>query len=143
MLASAPIHKPSLKRLTLLLSYRRNCRLHPPQVRLGQLYRDSAPRTDPGCLGRQRGFIKIKKRTGASLVAQWLRVCLLMQGTRVRAPVREGPTYRGAAGPVSHGCWACASGACAPQRERPVYRKKKKTGCFSGSPLNLELHQPW
>ena len=41
--------------------------------------------------------------TQASLVVQWLRVHLLMQGTRVRAPVREDPTCRGAAGPVSHG----------------------------------------
>ena len=40
--------------------------------------------------------------TGASLVAQWLRVCLLMRGTRVRALVWEDPTCRGAAGPVSH-----------------------------------------
>ena len=56
---------------------------------------------------------------GASLVAQWLRVRLPMQGTRVRAPVREDPTCRGAAGPVSRGRWACASGACAPQQERP------------------------
>ena len=39
---------------------------------------------------------------GASLVAQWLRVCLLMQGTRVRALVWEDPTCRGATGPVSH-----------------------------------------
>ena len=39
---------------------------------------------------------------GASLVAQWLRVCLLMQGTRVRALVWEDPTCRGAAGPVGH-----------------------------------------
>ena len=38
----------------------------------------------------------------ASLVAQWLRVCLLMQGSRVRALVWEDPTCRGAAGPVSH-----------------------------------------
>ena len=55
----------------------------------------------------------------ASLVAQWLRVCLLMQGTRVRALVWEDPTCQGAAGPVSHNYWACASGACAPQQERP------------------------
>ena len=55
----------------------------------------------------------------ASLVAQWLRVCLLVQGTRVRALVWEDPTWRGAAGPVSHNCWACVSGACAPQQERP------------------------
>ena len=38
----------------------------------------------------------------ASLVAQWLRICLPMQGTRVRALVWEDPTCRGAAGPVSH-----------------------------------------
>ena len=39
---------------------------------------------------------------GASLVAQWLRVCLPMQGTRVRALVWEDTTCRGATGPVSH-----------------------------------------
>ena len=55
----------------------------------------------------------------ASLVAQWLRICLLMQGTWVRALVWEDPTCRGATRPVSHSYWACASGACAPQREGP------------------------
>ena len=60
-----------------------------------------------------------KVENGASLVAQWLRICLLMQGTRVRALVWEDPTCRGAAGPMSHNYWACASGACAPQQERP------------------------
>ena len=35
-------------------------------------------------------------------VAQWLRICLPMQGTRVRALVWEDPTYRGATRPVSH-----------------------------------------
>ena len=38
----------------------------------------------------------------ASLVAQWLRICLLMQETRVRALVWEDPTCRGATRPVSH-----------------------------------------
>ena len=56
---------------------------------------------------------------GASLVAQWLRVCLPVQGTRVQALVWEDPTCRGATRPVSHNYWACASGACAPQQERP------------------------
>ena len=37
-----------------------------------------------------------------SLVAQWLRICLPMQGTRVRALVREDPTCRGATKPVHH-----------------------------------------
>ena len=43
-----------------------------------------------------------KRNTGASLVAQWLRICLPMQGTRVRALVWEDPTCRGATRPVSH-----------------------------------------
>ena len=38
----------------------------------------------------------------ASLVAQWLRICLPMQGTRVRALVWEDPTCHGATRPVSH-----------------------------------------
>ena len=61
-------------------------------------------------------FIKVTSR--ASLVAQWLRICLPMQGTWVRALVWEDPTCHGAAAPVSHNYWACASGACAPQQER-------------------------
>ena len=39
---------------------------------------------------------------GTSLVAQWLRICLPMQGTLVRALVREDPTCRGAAKRVRH-----------------------------------------
>ena len=45
-----------------------------------------------------------RNMTWASLVAQWLRICLLMQGTRVRALAWEDPTCRRAAGPVSHNC---------------------------------------
>ena len=64
-------------------------------------------------------LILIKNSLGASLVAQWLRICLPVQGTRVRALVWEDPTCRGTAGPMSHNYWACTSGACAPQQERP------------------------
>ena len=46
----------------------------------------------------------IKTLQRASLVAQWLRICLPMQGTRVRALVWEDPTCRGATKPVSHNC---------------------------------------
>ena len=45
-----------------------------------------------------------KTMYGASLVVQWLGVCLPMQGIRVRALVWEDPACRGAAGPVGHGC---------------------------------------
>ena len=43
---------------------------------------------------------------GTSLVVQWLRICLPMQGTRVRALVREDATCRRATKSVRH--WACA-----------------------------------
>ena len=44
----------------------------------------------------------LKKKNRASLVVQWLRICLPMQGTRVRALVWEDPTCRGATRSVSH-----------------------------------------
>ncbi|KAJ8782722.1 hypothetical protein J1605_009921 [Eschrichtius robustus] len=40
--------------------------------------------------------------SGASLVAQWLRIRLPMQGTRVRALVWEDPTCHGATKPMRH-----------------------------------------
>ena len=43
-----------------------------------------------------------KEEDWASLVVQWLRICLPMQGARVRALVWEDPTCRGATKPVSH-----------------------------------------
>ena len=51
-----------------------------------------------------RGVAKKKKKPmrWASLVVQWLRICLLMQGTRVQALFWEDPTCRGATRPVSH-----------------------------------------
>ena len=47
-------------------------------------------------------FLIYKTEIGASLVAQWLRICLPMQGTRVQALVWEDPTCRRATRPVSH-----------------------------------------
>ena len=40
--------------------------------------------------------------TGTSLVAQWLRICLPMQGTQVQALVWEDPTCCGAAKPLRY-----------------------------------------
>ena len=45
---------------------------------------------------------------GTSLMAQWVRIRLPMQGTRVRALVWEDPTCRGATKPVCRNYWACA-----------------------------------
>ena len=53
---------------------------------------------------KKREKPQINRIRGASLVAQWLRACLPMQGTRVRALVWEDPTCRRATGPVSRNC---------------------------------------
>ena len=45
-------------------------------------------------------FTRQRQRT--SLVAQWLRIHLPIQGTRVQALVQEDPTCRGATKPVRH-----------------------------------------
>ena len=84
--------------------------------------------------GSLRKFLK-NILNWASLVAQWLTICLLMQGTRVRALVWEDPACRRATGPVSHDCWACASGACAPQQERPRWWRGLRTAMRSGPRL--------
>ena len=56
--------------------------------------------------GRRKEIMKIRseinEKHGTSLVAQQLRICLPMQGTRVRALAREDPTCRGATKPVCH-----------------------------------------
>ena len=60
--------------------------------------------TDRGLISKifNNSCSSILKKTGASLVAQWLRICLPMQGTRVQALVWEDPTCRGATKPMSH-----------------------------------------
>ena len=45
---------------------------------------------------------QFKNAQGTSLVAQWLRIRLPMQGTQVRALVREDPTCHGATKSVYH-----------------------------------------
>ena len=50
----------------------------------------------------------LNRRKGTSLVAQWLRIRLPMQGTRIRSLLREDPTCHGATKPMRHNYWACA-----------------------------------
>ena len=42
----------------------------------------------------------IKTETGRSLVVQWLRICLAMQGTLVQSLVWEDPTNRSSTKPM-------------------------------------------
>ena len=63
-----------------------------------------------------------------------------MQGTRVRALVWEDPTCRGATRPVGHNCWACASGASAPQQREAAIVRGPHTAMKSGPHL-LQLEK--
>ena len=63
----------------------------------------------PRFLFRTEQYIIYQEHSfGASLVAQWWGFRLPMQGTRVRALVREDPTCCGATKPMRHNYWACA-----------------------------------
>ena len=69
----------------------------------------------------------LKYLMGTSLVAQWLRIRLPMQGTQVQALVWEDPTCHRATKLMRHNYWACALEpkshnywACMPQLLKPT-----------------------
>ena len=62
---------------------------------------------------------------GTSLVVQWLRICLPMQGTWVRSLVWEDPTCHGATKPMHHNYWACEPQLLKPACLQPVLRDKR------------------
>ena len=66
----------------------------------------------------RQDYILQKSFPRTSLVAQWLRIRLPMQGTQVRALVREDPTCRGATKPV-------VPQLLKPARLEPVLRNKR------------------
>ena len=63
---------------------------------------------------------------GTPLVAQWLRIRLPMQGTRVQSLVREDPTCWGATKPVRHNYWACVLQPLKSAHLEPVLRNKRR-----------------
>ena len=92
------------------------------------------------------------KTNRASLVAQWLRIRLPMQGTQVRAMIQEDPTCRGATKPMCHNYWACALEpashnywAHAPQLLKPVHLepvlRNKRSHC-NEKPAHCNEEQP-
>ena len=63
-------------------------------------------------------YLDIKcSSTRTSLVVQWLRICLPMQGTS------EDPTWCGATGSMHQNCQALKPRACALQQEKPPHWK--------------------
>ena len=61
----------------------------------------------------------------ASLVIQWLTICLPMRGTRVRSLVREDPTCCGAAKPMCCNYWVQESQLLKPECLEPVLWNKR------------------
>ena len=81
-------HQDKINHKTKFCKYFQRCRLPPPDfITQGNTYAD-------------RDIFKCHTRT--SLVEQWLRIYLPMQGTWVQALVQEDPTCRGATKPVRH-----------------------------------------
>ena len=74
---------------------------------------------------------------GTSLMAQWLRICLPMQGTWVQALVWEDPTCRGAAKPMHHNYWAHV-----PKLLKPVCPRALVPQLLSPRTTTTEAHEP-
>ena len=73
-------------------------------------------------------------------MAQWLRICLPVHGTWVRALVQEDSTCRGVTKPVSHNYWARVPQLLKPVRLKPVLHNKR-SHC-SEKPVHLNEEQP-
>ena len=89
---------------------------------------------------------------GTSLVTQWLRIRLPMQGTRVWSLFQEDPACCEATKPVSHNYWACALEpashnywAHVPQLLKPVSLEpmlhNKRSHC-NEKPMHRNKEQP-
>ena len=102
----------------------------------------------PSSLSWFQGEPLSKNQSGTSLVAQWLRIHLPMQGTQVRAMVWEDPTCRRATKPRRHNYWARA-----PQllkhhnywslrtrtKSSPCSHNKRKPTCSSEDPTQPKI----
>ena len=97
-------------------------------------------------------IISYLKYCRTSLVTQWLRICLPVQGTRVRALVQEDPTCRRATKPVYHNYWAyalepecCNYWAHVPQLLKPAHLEPmlcNKRSHRNEKPTHHEAHAP-
>ena len=76
----------------------------------------------------------------ASLVAQWLRICLPVQGTWVRSLVWEDPPCRRAAEPVHHNYWSCMPQLLKPVRLEPMLPSRR--GHDSEGPMHCSEECP-
>ena len=102
--------KLRVQAITQLIKAKANHSLQPPfssHNKTCKLSRLHASNTNPHIVTRvtqpsTKVFCLKVAKIGTSLVAQWIRIRLPIQGTRVRALVREDPTCHGATKPVHH-----------------------------------------
>ena len=100
-----------------------------------------------------------KSNNRTALVAQWISICLLVQGAQVQSLVQEAPTWHGTAKPM---CTCCNYGAHVPHllepvhlepmppnkrspHERPMHRNKEQSllAATRESPLSLSSRGFW
>ena len=74
---------------------------------------------------KKKGKKKKKACFRTSLVAQWLKIHLPVQGSWVRALVWEDPTCCGATKPICHNYWARMPQLLKPARLEPVLCNKR------------------
>ena len=72
-----------------------------------------------------RKISKLKNKYWASLVAKWVRICLPVQGTQVRALVQEDPTCSGATKPAHCNYKAHVLQLLKAARLEPVLQNKR------------------
>ena len=75
---------------------------------------------------------------GTSLVAQWLRIRLSMQGTWVRSLAWEDPTCHGATKPASHNYWARVPHLLSPRATTAEARTPRAHALQQEKPLQWE-----
>ena len=90
----------------------------------------------PRGLGPLRNLTK-NPQMWTSLVVQWLRIRLPMQGTWVQSLGQEDPTCRRATKPTSHNCWARA-----PQLLKPACSRACVPQLLSPHAATTEAHAP-
>ena len=88
-------------------------------------------------LGRICIIQKTRNGQGASLVAQWYRICLPIRETWVRSLVWDDPACLGATEPMHHSYWGCAL-ECRDHRTASV--QPTSWNCWNLQALEPVLH---
>ena len=102
------------------------------------------PSSEPPHLGAGKKKKKIKKNEQGwtSLVTQWVKICLPMQGTWVWSLIWEDPTCCRTTKPRSHNHWACAFDPMSLNYWRPVCLLWHKRSHRNEKPMHCNQRKP-